>query len=312
MTVLKFIAFFFSGSGAMLSEAFHTLADTANQALIFLGIRRSEKPANQLFGYGYGAERYFYSLLSAMGIFVLGCGVTLYHGIHTLLHPPELTISWWIFAVLGISFVVDGFVFFLALKAVKAQMGGRPVGVFLESITDPTAVSVLLEDLAACFGVLFALVGIALSHWTGNPVFDSIGSILIGLMLGGIAVWIGYQNRTLILGRTIPKDVRRDVVDYLNAQATVESVSGVKSRVVGADRYKLKAEVDFDGRELGQRLGGWVEERAPELRGTEACTAFAGEFGERMMRLLGEEVDRLEGEIRELHPELEFLDFEAD
>ena len=203
VAVLKFGAFFVTGSGAMLSEAFHTLADVFNQGLLYLGIRRSERPADAIFAYGYGGERYFFALLSAVGIFILGCGVTIYHGIHSLLHPPELQFSIWVFVVLGISFAIDGWVFLKALRIVREQMGERDLSSFLKSNTDPTAVAVLLEDLAACIGVLIALFAIGLSQWTENPVWDSIGSIVIGVMMGMIAVWLGYQNRLLVLGRRI-------------------------------------------------------------------------------------------------------------
>jgi zinc transporter 9 len=312
LAVIKLVAFAFSGSGAMLSEALHTVADAANQALLFIGIRRSERPADALFPYGYGGERYLFALFSAVGIFILGCGVTVYHGIHTLLHPPDLSIDVWTFAVLGLSFAVEGWVFLKALRAVRQQMGGRRVRRYLRSVTDPTALAVLFEDFVACLGVLIALAAIGLSHATGNPVWDSVGSILIGLMMGAIAFWLGYQNRILILGRSIPEDTRRAVLDYLSEQPTVQSVGAVQSRVVGAAEFKLKAEVEFDGRPLGRSLTELVVERAPSLTDREACQAFAEEFGERLVEALGAEIDRLESELRERHPRLRHLDFEAD
>ncbi len=312
VALLKFGAFFATGSGAMLSEAFHTLADVFNQALLYLGIRRSERPADAMFAYGYGGERYFFALLSAVGIFLLGCGVTLYHGIHSLLHPPELQHSVWVFVVLAISFAIDAWVFRQALIAVREQMGERDVKSFLKSITDPTALAVLLEDFAACIGVLIALVAIGLSQWTGDPMWDSIGSILIAGMMGLIAVWLGYQNRVLVLGRRIPAEVRNSAVQFLMEQGSVKKVSAVQSRVIGSGNFKLKAEVDFDGEVLGQDLGAWVLERAPGLKERADCDAFASEFGERMMVLLAMEVNRLEAELRKRHPELKHLDLEAD
>ncbi|MHC5209304.1 MAG: cation diffusion facilitator family transporter [Planctomycetota bacterium] len=312
VAVLKLVAFFFSGSGAMFSEALHTLADVANQALLYVGIRRSTRSPDALFPYGYGGERYFFALLSAVGIFVLGCGVTVYHGVHTLLHPPELTIDVWVFVVLGLSFLLDGYVFLKALAAVRAQMGERSVRRFARSITDPTALAVLFEDFAACLGILIAAVCIGLSHWTGNPVWDSIGSILIGGMMGLIAVWLGFQNRILILGRSIPVETRQAALDYLHSQPSVETVRAVQSRVLGAADYRLKAEVAFDGRQLAQPLAPWVAEQAPTLTDPARCEEFAGEFGEKLIKALGEEVDRMEQELRERHPELRYLDFEAD
>jgi len=313
LTVLKFTVWTFSGSGAMFSEAIHTLADTSNQALLLIGIRRSERPAGPMFAYGYGAERYLFAILSAVGIFVLGCGVTVYHGVHSYLHPPEeLTIAWWLFAVLGISFLVDGFVFIKALRAVRGQMGGRSVRSFLRSITDPTAFAVLLEDFAACVGVLIALAGIVLAMLTNNTRWDALASILIGLMLGGIAIWIALQNRTLLVGRRMPPEIRESVLAYMESQPSVERVVDMRSRVMGANHFKMACDVDFNGRFLGQRLGPWVHERAGELESAEACEQFASEFGERVIDQLSLEVDRLEEELRKIHPELEHLDLEAD
>lgn len=312
LTVLKFAAFAVSGSGAMLSEGFHSLADTANQGLLFVGIRRSERPADEMFRYGRGGERYLFALLSAVGVFVLGCGVTVYHGVSTLLHPHELDIAWWLYVVLGVSFAVDLFVLLKAWKAVKADKGNKTVREFLDHNTDPTAVAVLLEDGAACLGILFALLGILLYEATGNPLWDSLASITIGGMLGLIAVVLGVQNSRLILGRRIPLEVRESALAYLRAQDSVVAVAEVQSRVLGAGTFKLKAQVDFDGRALGRPLAPWVSEHLPTGGDAGAIETFSAEFGEQVMERLAAEVDRIESDLQERHPQLKQLDFEAD
>ncbi|MBV1857645.1 MAG: cation diffusion facilitator family transporter, partial [Nannocystaceae bacterium] len=215
LTVIKFFAFAITGSGAMFSESIHSLADTANQALLFLGIRQSEKPADALFHYGYGADRYLYSLLSAVGIFVLGCGVTIYHGIHGLLEPPTLEPSWIPFAILALSFVVEGYVLMAAARVVWEKKGEETLVHYLRTTTDPTVAAVLLEDAVACLGVLVAATGLGLAYMTGNAVFDAIGAIVIGIMLGVVAVWLGVRNRTLLLGPAIPADLQAEITTYL-------------------------------------------------------------------------------------------------
>ncbi len=125
VTGIKFAAFSISGSGAMLSEAIHSLADSGNQGLLYLGIRKSERPADKMFHYGYGADRFLFALLAAAGIFVLGCGVTVYHGIISLVHPPDLHLEWVTFTVLAISFLVDGWVLLAAFSAVNASKGDQ-------------------------------------------------------------------------------------------------------------------------------------------------------------------------------------------
>jgi len=313
LTVLKFGVWSVSGSGAMFSEAIHTLADTSNQALLFLGIRRSERSGGSMFPYGRGAERYFFALISAMGIFVLGCGVTVYHGVHTFLHPPEeITVKWWLFAVLAISFVVDGWVFMCAWRAVKQQKGSQSLRAFMKENSDPTAVAVLLEDLAACAGVLLALLGIGLAVWTGDNRWDAMASITIGLMLGAIAIWIGVQNRTLLIGRSIPDEVREKIVAYMRKDPVVERVTKTRTLVLGAENYKVACDVDFDGRLIGRRLAPVLAERAGELAEPDQLEELAADLGERVLEELAVEIDRIEAELKELHPELTHLALEAD
>ncbi len=312
LTVVKFVTFAFSGSGAMFSEAMHTLADTSNQALLFIGIRRSHKPADAMFHYGFGGERFLFALLSAVGIFVLGCGVTLYHGVHTLSHPPELAFDWSLFAVLGVALLVDGWVLLQAVKAVHEVRGDRSLREFLRTTSDPTIAAVLLEDSVACLGVLIAAAGIALSWSTGSHIPDAVATLLIGLMMGAIAIWLGYKNRSLILGRALPDDVQREIVAYLAEQPTIERVHAIKSRIVGAERFKFGAEVDWNGAVLAEGLGAFVESRRDELGNETGRQGFARDFGERLTEALGDEIDRIEAELRERFPQLAFVDLESD
>ncbi|MFT5051437.1 MAG: zinc transporter 9 [Chlamydiales bacterium] len=312
LTVLKFVAFGISGSGAMLSEAVHSFADTGNQGLLYLGIKRSERPADAAFHYGFGADRFFYSLMSAVGIFVLGCGVTLYHGVHSLLHPPELHITALPFVVLGISLVVDGYVLRKAVHVVNERRGDEGFLRFLRTSSDPTLAAVLLEDGVACVGVLVAMLGIILSQVTGSHLPDVMATFLIGGMMGGIAIWLGLKNKALILGPSIPKAIQQDCLAFMEAQDSVEHVRVVRTRIVGADRFNFAAEVDWNGRALGEPLADWVGEQLERLTDPEERRAFAREFGEKVTEALGDEIDRIESELRERHPELTILDLESD
>jgi len=312
LTVLKFTAFGLTGSGSMFSEAMHTLADTANQGLLFIGIKRSEKQPDAMFSYGYGGERFLFALLSAVGIFVLGCGVTIYHGVHSLIvnHRPD--IKWWLFVILGISFVLNGWVLWKAIQAINKQRGNKPFLEFLKTTNDPTIAAVLLEDGIACAGVVIAVICIGLSAALNSGVPDGIGSIIIGGLLGFVAVWLGYKNRSLILGRTIPAEVQEQALEFLRAQPSIERVRGVQSRILGADSYKLKAEIDWNGRWFGEQQAQWVSEQKAQLDGDEAAKKFACEFGERITNAIAREVDRVEKELMTLIPTLKYLDFESD
>jgi zinc transporter 9 len=312
LTGIKFVAFFISGSGAMLSEAIHSLADSGNQGLLYLGIRKSERPADKMFHYGYGADRFLFALLAAVGIFVLGCGVTVYHGIMCLVHPPDLHLGWVTFTVLAISFLVDGWVLLAAIRAVHASKGSQSLWKFVRSSSDPTVLAVLFEDFIACLGVLVATVGILISYYTGSPVFDAVSSIIIGLLLGVMAMWLGYRNRQLILGPAIPREIEDAVVAYLKQQPSVTTVSDIKTQVVAADRFRLKAEIDYDGRHLSVQHTGWVRDQLPELSDDATIEQFVADFGERMLDTLAKEVDRIEREIAREFPQLRHLDLESD
>ena len=203
--VAKFIAFAFTGATSMFSEAIHTLADLLNQILLLVGIVRSEKSADPDFAYGYMAERYVWALISAVGIFFLGCGVTIYHGVESLFSDHhELKDVNWAVGVLIFSLILEGYVLWVAVKAGMQQAEGKPFLKFLRTEADPATVAVILEDSAACLGVIIAMVAIILSNVTGHAYWDAIGSITIGVLLGLIAVWLIYRNTQLLVGASIP------------------------------------------------------------------------------------------------------------
>jgi len=209
--VAKFVAFLFTGSGAMLSEAIHTLADLINQILLMVGIVRSTRDPDHIYEYGYQSERYVWALISAVGIFFLGCGVTVYHGIQSLLHPHELKDLGWALGVLTFSFVLEAIVLWIAVRAAKQQAEGKPLMHYLRHEADPAVVAVVLEDAAACLGVLVAFAAIVLSRVTGEPYWDAIGSLIIGVLLGVIAIWLIARNTSLLVGASIPTSIRAQV-----------------------------------------------------------------------------------------------------
>ncbi|MDE0892297.1 MAG: cation diffusion facilitator family transporter, partial [Planctomycetota bacterium] len=254
--VAKSAGFFVTGSGAMLSEAIHTLADLLNQILLLVGIKRSEREADERFPVGYGRERYVWALISAVGIFFLGCGVTIYHGVTGLLHPHETESPGWAVAVLSVSFVLEGIVFLIALKGLKKEAAGKPFFPFLRNEADPSAAAVLLEDFAACFGVLLALTAIGLSSWTGALYWDSIGSIAIGLLLGVVAILLIVRNHNLLVGPAVPADVRQAIHRILREHPTVERVVKLRASVIDLDRYDITATIDFDGAKIAERIEG--------------------------------------------------------
>lgn len=312
LTVIKFIAFALSGSGAIFSEAVHSAADTANQALLFIGVRKSQRGADTKYNYGYGAERYIYALMSAIGIFILGCGVTIYHGIAGIIHPHGVKVTWLSYGVLVVAIVIEGWVLTSAIREVNAERGDKRFFDFVRESTDPTLVAVLFEDAVAVLGAFIALGGLLLADLTGLFVFDAITSILVGILLGGIAIWLGMRNRELILGPSIPPQLQKQVVEFLTAQPSVDRVRLLRTRVAAADRFTMAAEVDYNGSYLGQLHTDWVKERLATVNTEEQRAEFAKEFGDRLLDALGKEVDRLEAALRARFPRIKSISLESD
>jgi len=312
LAAVKFLAFLYSGSGAMFSEAVHSGADAFNQLLLFVGLRRSLRPPDARYPYGYGGERFLFALLSAVGVFVLGCGVTVYHGIRGLIEPVALHPGWLDFGVLGLGLLMDGAVLLTALRAIRHARGGQGLLAYLRRATDPSAIAVLLEDAVAVLGVFVALAAIGLAEWTGEPRWDALGSILIGLMMGGVAFWLARKNHQLLLGHALPPEVHEQVLAFLRAQPSIRGVRSLRSRLLAAGRFRIQADLDFDGAWFGRHLEAWSSAHWPlpdlkdgSARYTEACA-------EALFEALGEEIDRLEAELERRFPALSHIDLEAD
>lgn len=254
VTVIKLVGFILSGSGAMLSEAVHSFADTGNQMLLYLGLKRGAREADDQFQYGYGGDRFVFGMLSASGIFFVGSGVTIYHGVAGLItpHPPRLGVA--TFVILAVSFVIEGAVLLVAIKGLVRDAKGTPFRRFLREGADPAAVAILLEDGAAVLGLVLAALGIFATYLTGDPVFDSIASLVVGLMLGVIAIELVVQNRALLLGKAVPGGVEDRFVEILLARTSVIGVNDVKTRQLTSERYTLKAELKFDTDYLATKI----------------------------------------------------------
>ncbi len=310
--VAKFVAFGITGSGAMLSEAIHTLADVLNQILLMVGIVRSEKPADGDYRYGYGQERFVWALISAVGIFFLGCGVTLYHGISSLMHPHEVSGLGWAVGVLLFSLAVEGVVLYVAARALLRAAAGEPFWRYVNDKADPSAVAVVLEDFAACLGVIIALVCILLVQVTGAVWWDAVGSILIGVLLGAVAIWLIARNRELLVGRALPPATRARVQEVVRQHGAVTRMVRIKSRPLGPESYDVMLELDFDGSKIAQRMEGRLIEAWDEIEDYASFKAFAVRFADEVVDALGDEIDEMEAEIREAVPEAKHIDIEPD
>ena len=310
--IAKFVAFLFTRSGTMLSESIHSLADFLNQLLLLIGIERSNRQPDTAFQYGYGAERYVWALISAVGIFFLGCGVTLYHGITALLDPHPMHRYGWAMAVLLFSLVVEGIVLAMAIRAMRKKAQHLPFFQYLRTQADPAGVAVILEDTAACIGILIAFVAILMTQITGQPYWDALGSIAVGVLLGGIAIWLIHRNRELLVGAAMPPHLRQQVLQILQENPTVEEVVDLRSRILDTETYRVKADVRFDGQELAKKMETDLRAAFEKIENYEQFAEFISQYADGLIDLLADEIDAIEHKIRQQVPKAQHLDLEAD
>lgn len=315
LLVIKTIAYLLSGSGAMLAEAVHSGADLCNQALLWLGIRQSSKGPSEAHHFGYGKDRFLWALISAAGIFFLGCGVSVTHGLHALFsHEGGHGAGVIVWLVLIISLVVDGYVLREAIRELDSQRNGRPWFRFLQETDDTSTLAVLFEDGAACLGVIFAMIGIFMSTALHIWWADAAAAITIGVLLGVVALFLGAQNRAYLLDRAISADVQARVLGVIRKEHSVAKVLDVKSRVVSANLFSFNADIEFDGAVLSERVMKRmnVDEAFEKLKGPEDLDRLLDEHARVVVDELGEEVDRIEKKVRDQIPGAKFIQLEVD
>ncbi len=246
VTVAKFIGFALSGSSALLAEAVHSLADTANQGLLYLGLRRSARQADDEHQFGYGQERYFWNLISAVTIFFLGCAYTIMHAMDELRHghAPELSLI--PFLIIGFAFLMEGYSFSVAIVEFRQQCraAGKTFREYLTETRDPTTLAVLIEDAAALFGLVIALVGMGLAAYTGSALFDGIAAICIGLLMGFLAFFLAATNRKYLLNHA-NEEVDDIAARLWQADDQVQQVHRINSIVLSPEETLLMAEVEL-------------------------------------------------------------------
>lgn len=249
IAVMKLIAGIISGSGAMLSEAAHSVADTITEVLLLTALKRSSRPADRMHPFGYGKERYFWSLLAAVSIFASGSMFALYEGVSTVLgHGEAQSTSLLSYIVLAVAFLLEGTSWLQAVRQVvrESKAENRSMWTYLRLIDDPTPKTVLFEDSAALLGLLLAFGGIGLHQLTGSEVWDGVASIAIGLLLACVAYLLGRTNRGLLIGRQADPQIVRGVRDHLSGAPEIEAVVDLQTMLMGTDQVLVCARVDFD------------------------------------------------------------------
>ncbi|KAK9014099.1 hypothetical protein V6N11_005270 [Hibiscus sabdariffa] len=318
---LKFGVWLATSSHVMLAEMVHSLADFANQALLAYGLSSSRRAPDALHPYGYSKERFVWSLISAVGIFCLGSGATIVHGVQNLwiAHPPD-NIQY-AALVIGGSFIIEGASLVVAIQAVKkgAAAEGMKVKDYVWRGHDPTSVAVMTEDGAAVTGLAIAAASLVAVKTTGNAIYDPIGSIIVGNLLGMVAIFLIQRNRHALIGRAIDDHDMQKVLHFLKNDPVVDALYDCKSEVIGPGFFRFKAEIDFNGVVVVQnylnRTGReeWAKQfrESAKEKDDSALLKIMSNYGEEVVTALGSEVDRLEKEIQELVPGIRHVDIEA-
>jgi len=245
IAITKFVVAGITGSSAMLSEGIHSAVDTFNGVLLLVGLKLSKRPATPEHPFGHGKELYFWSLIVGVLIFGLGGGVSFYEGIQHIRAPEPMRDPTWNYVVLAAAFVFEGTSFLIALKQFRAQAKGTPFWQALDRSKDPTTYTVLAEDSAALVGLLVAALGIYLGHALDMPVLDGVASVVIGVLLAGVAVLLIAQARGLLIGEGIRPETARAIRAIAMEQPSVEDVGHVLSMYIGADEALVIVDVNF-------------------------------------------------------------------
>jgi cation diffusion facilitator family transporter len=275
IAVMKAIAGVITGSAAILSEAAHSVADTFTEALLLTALRTSDRPADRKHPFGYGKERYFWSLLAAVSIFASGAMFAFYEGFRTVFGAEEEQTRPLVgYIVLGLAFLMESVSWAQAVRQVRREAADqqKSIPAYLRLSDDPTVKTVFLEDSAALTGLVIAFAGVGLHQLTGSSVWDGVASLAIGALLAVVAYSLARTNRGLLIGRQADSVMVRAIWNRLQEVPEVEQVVDLLSMLTGTDRVLLCARLDFDdalsAADLERacvRIDGELREEFPDL-----------------------------------------------
>jgi cation diffusion facilitator family transporter len=245
IALTKFVAFAFSGSSSMLAEGVHSIADTGNQALLLLGGSRAKKRADSSHPFGYGRERYVYAFVVSIVLFSVGGVFSVYEGIDKLQHSHELQYPWLPIIVLVVAIVLESLSFRTAIRESNHTRGNQSWVAFIRHSKAPELPVVLLEDFAALIGLVFAFFGVGLTIITSNSVFDAIGTMAIGVLLIAVAIVLGIETKSLLVGEGASAKDEAAIRDAINSHKEVEALIHIKTLYLGPDELLVAAKVAF-------------------------------------------------------------------
>jgi cation diffusion facilitator family transporter len=246
IAIFKYLAAAFTGSSAMLAEAFHSTADTGNELLLLLGIKRSARPADPLHPFGHGKVLYFYSLLVAVYIFGIGGVLAMHQGISHIRHPQEFTHVGWNYAVLAIAFASEFYSWRISYRELLSRKDpDESTWDEIIGSKDPTVFTIFLEDSAGMAGTLLAFLGIFIAHLFHRAYFDPIASILIGLLLTAVAILLGRESGALLVGERTNRAIIRRIRKIIRDDSSVDDVGDLLTMQLGPEQVLVNVDIRF-------------------------------------------------------------------
>jgi cation diffusion facilitator family transporter len=262
----KFVAFAFTGSASMLSEAIHSFADSVNEALLLLGRNRARQAQTEEHPFGFGRERYFYAFVVAVVLFTVGSLFSLYEGIDKITHPEPVRSPVIAFGVLVVAMGLESFSLHTAVRESNSSRGRHSWMAFIRRAKAPELPAILLEDMAALAGLLFALTGVALAVITGNGKWDGAGSLGISVLLGGVAVVLAVEMKSLLIGESAGHDIERRIVVALEDGPEVTCVIHLRTLHMGPESLLVAAKIAVRGADTAATLAAGIDAAERRVR----------------------------------------------
>jgi cation diffusion facilitator family transporter len=266
IAVTKFAAFLLTGSSSMLSESVHSVADSANQALLLLGRKRARQAQTEEHPFGFGRERYFYAFVVAVVLFTVGALFSLYEGYHKITKPEPVHSPLIAFGVLAIAVCLEALSLRTAVHESNSVRGRHGWPAFIRRAKAPELPAILLEDVAALIGLFFAFAGVLLAAITGNGAWDGVGSLAIGVLLGCVAAVLAIEMKSLLIGESASNEVERAIVAALEAGPEVDCVIHLRTLHMGPESLLVAAKIAVRGTDSAATLAAGIDAAEARVR----------------------------------------------
>lgn len=300
VAIMKFIVAGISGSAVMFSEGLHSVADTANQLFLLFGIKRAERPADDEHQFGFGKERFFWSLIAAFGILIIGSVLSIQRGAQAITHPEEISHIQWPLFVIVLSILIEGYTLLVTYKFLRKTKGKASLFRYIDDSSETAVITVFFEDMAAVLGLFIAGVGITLSYMLHTSLYDGVASVVIGILLGFVAIFLVNKNKELLTDQShlvINKKVEAIFVSH----PAVEKYHDLRTIIFGPHHVVVVSDVEFKEEFVYEDMDKHPKENRME-------------YTEHVIKKIGMLTDQLETQIRIVCPEVKeiYLEVEQD